>query len=381
MREKGKLFVLLVVVAVMISLLAGCGQQNGQPAQSNEIKIGLACPLTGVSAQDGESIKKGVELAIEKVNSKGGINSKQVKLVVADDKTDPKEGAIVANKLAQDKSILAIVGHFNSSATLAGAPIYNKEKVVHISPGSSSPAVTNAGPYTFRVITTDAYQGKYVAEWALKDEGFKKIAVIYENTDYGKGLSDVFAAEVDSLGGEIVANESYLIGETKDFSAVLTKIKNAKPDLLFIGGLYNEAALIAKQGKRLGLNVPMMGVDALYSDALIELGGKDVEGLLLPGFFHYSSTNPVAQDFIKSYREKYNQDPGTYAAYAYDAANIIFEAITEAGEDRQKVADYITQLKDFQGATGINTFDENGDVLKEPLRLIIKDAKFEIYSK
>lgn len=379
MRKKARLFTLLLIVTVVASLLAGCGQQSNQPATSNEIKIGLAAPLTGASAQDGETIKKGVELAIEQINAKGGINNKEVKLVVADDKTDPKEGAIVATKLAQDKSILAIVGHFNSSATLAGAPIYNKEKVVHISPGSSSPAVTDAGPYTFRVITTDAYQGEYVAEWAVTEEGFKKIAIIYENTDYGKGLSDVFTVAAKDQGAEIVANESYLIGETKDFSTVLTKIKNAKPDLLFIGGLYNEAALIAKQGKRLGLDIPMMGVDALYSDALIELGGKDVEGLLLPGFFHYSSDNPVAQEFIQAYRAKYNSDPGTYAAYAYDAANIIFDAIANAGEDRQKVADYITNLKDFPGATGKNTFDENGDVLKEPLRLIIKDGKFEIY--
>ncbi|HHV71528.1 MAG TPA: branched-chain amino acid ABC transporter substrate-binding protein [Clostridia bacterium] len=381
MKRRGKLFTLLLVAVVLVSLLAGCGQQKEQEAKTGEIKIGVAAPLTGASAQDGESIRKGVELAVEQINAKGGINGKLVKLEVADDKTDPKEAAIVANKLAQDKSILAIVGHFNSSATLAGAPIYNKEKVVHISPGSSSPAVTDAGPYTFRVITTDAFQGEYVAEWAVKDEGFKRIAIIYENTDYGKGLSDVFSASVKKLGAEVVANESYILGETKDFSTVLTKIKNAKPDLLFIGGLYNEAALIAKQAKRLGLNLPMMGVDALYSDALISLGGQDVEGLLLPGFFHYSSTNPVAQEFIKAYREKYNSDPGTYAAYAYDAANIIFEAIQKAGEDRQKIADYITNLKDFQGATGINTFDENGDVLKEPLRLIIKNGKFEIYSE
>lgn len=376
----------LAAFSLMTTILTGCGSSGenkaaGEGAASGDtLKIGFAGPLSGASAQDGQSIKKGIELAIKLANDAGGVNGKKIELVAQDDKTDPKEAAIVANKLATDPSILAVVGHFNSSATLAGAPIYNKNEVVQISPGSSSPAVTDAGPYTFRVITTDAYQGEYVAKWT-QEEGFKKIAIIYENTDYGLGLADVYKKAVEKNGGQIVASESYILGQTKDFSASLTKIKQQNPDLLFIGGLYNEAALIAKQAKALGLNVPFMGVDGLYSDALIQLGGEAVEGFMLPGFFNTESTNPKTQEFVKAYKEAYNELPGTYAAYAFDATEIVIKAMKEKGTDRQSIADYITTLKGYEGVTGIHDFDLNGDVMKEPEKLIVKDGKFQSYKK
>jgi branched-chain amino acid transport system substrate-binding protein len=376
-----KFFTGFAAFSLVATILTGCGGgSGGSGANGDTLKIGVAAPLSGASAQDGESIKKGAELAVKLANDAGGVNGKKLELVTQDDKTDPKEAAIVANKLATDSSILAVVGHFNSSATLAGAPIYNKNKVVEISPGSSSPAVTNAGPYTFRVITTDAYQGEYVAKWSL-EEGYKKIAIIYENTDYGLGLAEVYQKAVEANGGQIVAKESYLLGETKDFSSVLTKIKGQNPDLLFIGGLYNEAALIAKQAKALGLNTPFMGVDGLYSNALIELGGEAVEGFKLPGFFNTSSENAKTKEFVEAYQKAYNELPGTYAAYAFDATQIIIQAMKEKGTDRQSIADYITTLKGYEGVTGVHNFDENGDVLKEPEKLIVKDGKFQTYKK
>ncbi|WP_035287192.1 ABC transporter substrate-binding protein [Brevibacillus massiliensis] len=370
---------LLAAFSLIAGVLTGCGNSSGGSG-GDTLKIGLAAPLSGASAQDGQAIKKGAELAVKLANDAGGVNGKKIELVAEDDKTDPKEAAIVANKLATDSSILAVVGHFNSSATLAGAPIYNKNKVVEISPGSSSPAVTDAGPYTFRVITTDAYQGEYVAKWTA-EEGFKKVAVIYENTDYGLGLADVYKKAVEANGGQVVAMESYILGQTKDFSPILTKIKQQNPDLLFVGGLYNEAALIAKQSKTLGLNVPFMGVDALYSNALIDLGGDAVEGFMLPGFFNSSSEKENVKAFVKSYEEAYKESPSTYAAYAFDATQILIKAMKEKGADRQSIADYLTTLKGYEGVTGVHDFDENGDVMKEPEKLIVKDGKFQSYTK
>jgi branched-chain amino acid transport system substrate-binding protein len=379
-----KLLTCFTAFSLMAVILSGCGSSTGGSNASGSIgdtfKIGYAGPLSGASAQDGESIKKGAELAVKLANDAGGVNGKKLELVTQDDKTDPKEAAIVANKLATDSSVLAVVGHYNSSATLAAAPIYNKNKIVEISPGSSSPAVTNAGPYTFRVITTDAFQGDFVAKWSM-EEGFKKIAIVYENTDYGLGLSEVYKKAVEANGGEIVANESYILGQTKDFSAILTKIKDKNPDLLFIGGLYNEAALIAKQSNALGLNVPLMGVDGLYSNALIELGGDAVEGFMLPGFFNASSEKEKTKEFVKAYEAAYKEAPGTYAAYAFDATQIIIQAMKDKGADRQSIADYITSLKGYEGTTGTHDFDENGDVLKEPEKLIVKDGKFQPYKK
>ncbi|MFC3345763.1 ABC transporter substrate-binding protein [Paenibacillus abyssi] len=251
---------------------------------------------------------------------------------------------------------------------------------MQVSPGSSSPKVSEAGDYTFRVITTDAFQGDFVAQWT-QEEGFKKVAIIYEQTDYGVGLAEVYQKAAESYGIEIVGSEAYTAGQTKDFASILTKIKNNQPDAIFIGGLYNEAALIAKQAQQQGLSLPFLGVDALFSDALINLGGDAVEGFLLPGFFNVDSDNEKTKAFVDAYTAEYNEVPGTYAAYAFDATNIIAEAIKNNGADREKVQEYLSTLKGYEGVTGVNDFDENGDVLKNPEKLIVQDGKFQTYTK
>lgn len=382
-----KFGVLLCALMFTLSLVAlgGCGGGEKTAAQdkaqgAGEIKVGVAGPFTGAIAETGTTIKNAVLLAEEQINKAGGINGKQVKLDLQDDKADPKEAAAVANKFASDKSILAVVGHYTSSTTLAGSPIYNRAGLSHVGIGCTSPAVTDAGPFTYRDITSDAYDGEFVAKWMI-DEGFKNIAVAYENDDYGKGLAEVFKKKIESLGGQVPVMEPYNLGETKDFSAILTKFKSAKPDSLFIAGQYNEAAMLLKQGKGIGFKLPVFGSNGLYSDALIKLGGAEVEGLRCVGAFHKAASSQEASGFIKAYNEKYGMEPDIWAAYAYDAANILFDAIKNGGEDRTKINEYMTTLKDFKGATGVTSFDQNGDCMKEPLKLIIKDGKFEIYSK
>lgn len=373
----------LAILTLVAALVTGCGRSGGTTTGSHgsdTINIGLAAPLSGSSAEYGEQFKKGAELAVKLANDAGGIQGKKVKLVVQDDKGDPKEAANIANKFASDKSTLAVIGHFNSSATLAAAPIYNKSKLVEISPSSSSPKVTDAGEYTFRVITTDAFQAQYVGDWT-KEEGFKKVAIVYEQTDFGVGLSDVYGKAAEENGIEVVANEAYVAGQTKDFASILTKIKEKQPELLFIGGLYNEAALIAKQAKQLGLQAGFIGVDSLYSDALIKLGGDAVEGVMLPGFFNPNSDNQKTKEFVEAYKKAYNEEPGTYAAYTFDATSIVLEAIQQKGADREAIKQYLTTLKGYKGATGVHDFDANGDVLKEPEKLVVKDGKFQPYTK
>lgn len=373
---KKSLIVLSVCLIISSLFLFGCGS-----SKSDAIKIGVAIPLTGASAQDGEAIKNGVNLAAKLVNDEGGINGKKIELVVEDDKGDPSEAATVANKLAQDKSISAIVGHFNSSCTLAAAPIYNQAGVAHVSPGSSAAAVSKAGDYTFRVITTDAVQGTSLMNWAVKDLGYKNIAVLYENTDYGSGLADVVSKAAGDLNAKIVAKEAYEVGST-DFSTLLTKVANSQADVIIVGGLYNETALIAKQKNNFGLSkMQIMGVDAIFSDALIKLGGASVNGIKLTGYFSEASQDSAAKNFISKYKEAYKSTPSTYAAYGYDAALVIIESIKKAGTDRKAIRDYMANIKDLQGATGNNSFDENGDVIKQPLRLVINDGKFTITEK
>ena len=372
----------VLMAAVLAMGLTACSSSNGgsdsAASESDTIRIGCAIPLTGASAQDGQSIQNGAQIAVDQVNAEGGIDGKQVELVVEDDKGDASEGATVANLLAEDTTISAVIGHFNSSCTLAGAPIYNEAGVVEVSPGSSAAAVTDAGDYTFRVITTDAVQGRYLAEWAVNDLGYQNIAVLYENTDYGLGLAQVLEEALADLGANIVVEEAYEVGAT-DYSTVLTKVASSEAEVIIIGGLYNETALIAKQRSSFDLgDMQIMGVDAIYSDALIELGGEAANGIKLTGYFSDKSTSQVAQDFIAAYEEAYGEMPATYAAYGYDAALVILDAIKNVGPDRAAIQEYLSTLEGLEGATGINSFDENGDVIKDPMRMTIEDGQFVV---
>jgi len=378
-----KIFSLILLSALVLSMTS-CGssstnQSSGSGAgNSKNIKIGLAAPLTGTEAQYGESIRNGAELAVAAVNANGGIGGRQVEIVAMDDKADPNEAVNIASQFVTNNEILAVLGNFNSSATLASAPVYNKNSLVQVSPASSSPKVSEAGEYTYRVITTDAYQAEVVAKMA-KDLGFSKVAFIYEQSDFGLGLLEVFKNTCANEGGiEVVAEEAYTSGQTKDFSTILTKIKGQNPDSIFIGGFYNEAALIMQQAAKLGLSVDFIGVDSLYSEAIIELGKESVEGLKLVGFYFPEGDNALAKEFAAKYNEKYSANPDTYAAYAYDGISLILESLKANGETRDAVKKYLDTVVDYPGVTGKITIDENGDVRTVPVRLIIKDGKFTI---
>lgn len=382
MKRKWISFTLAMGMAASL-LFTGCsgspsGASSSAAPDTGTIKIGVASPLTGTCAEDGKSIVNGVQIAVDQINETGGIDGKTVEIVSEDDKGDASEAATVANKLAEDSSIVGIVGHYNSSCTLAGASIYEEAGVVTVSPGSSAASVSEAGDYIFRVITTDAVQGNDLVNWAVSELGYTKFAVLYENSDYGLGLADVVSKAAEDLGATVSVKESYESGQT-DFSTVLTKVANSDAQVLFVGGLYNETALIAKQRSSYGLgDMQIMGVDAIFSNALIDLGGDAVNGIKLTGYFSNSSTSKVTQDFIAAYEDKYGENPGTYAAYGYDAALVILDAVKNVGTDRTAIKDYLYTVKDFEGATGTFSFDENGDVIKEPLHLQIKDGAFAL---
>ncbi|MCM3634513.1 MULTISPECIES: ABC transporter substrate-binding protein [Paenibacillus] len=373
MKRQLKQLSIGLIAILLIGILGACSNNSGS-SNSDTIRIGLAAPISGTQAQYGTAFKNGAELAAAQINEAGGIDGKQVEIVIEDDKGDSNEAVNVANKFVSDKSILGVVGHFNSSATLATAPVYNKNKIVQISPSSSAPAVTNAGEYTYRVITTDAFQADYLATWS-QELGYKKVALIYEQSDFGIGLLDVYKQSAPGNNIEVTATEAYNPGE-KDFSTVLTKIKTTEPDAIFIGGFYNEAALIAQQAQKLGMDVEFIGVDSLYSEALLELGQQSVEDFKIIGFFYPGGSNEKATEFAEQYQTKYNSKPDTYAAYSYVATSLIIDAIKENGTDREGIKTFLDQVKDYEGATGVLSFDENGDVITVPTKLKVANGEF-----
>ncbi len=364
----------ILSIFLVAILAAGCG--GGSSTTSQEISLGLTAPMTGDYAEYGTVFKNAAELAIEKVNAKGGVNGKKLKLVVGDSKADPKEAANIAQKFVSDSNIMAVIGDFTSTAALAGAPIYQKSGLVQLSPTSSHPDFTKQGNYIFRNIASQAVEGPALAEYAVKDLNKKRVAIVYIKNDWGIVAHEFFMKKAKELGAEIVALEPYLPEQGKDFSAIITKIKEQKPDLIYLGMMYTDGALFAQQVKKADLNVSLAGTGALYSSELLKLGGAAVEGLYLTVSFYPEDTRPEVQDFVKSYQEKYGKLPTQFAAQAYDATNLVIEALKKGATDRKSLRDNLAGIKDFPGVTGKTTFDENRDVNKTLSRLVIKEGKY-----
>lgn len=349
-------------------------------AQNKTVKIGLAHPITGPSSNDGQMARDGAILALEMAKSKPEFKAYELVSISEDDKSDPKDAAAIANKYAGDPEIFAVIGNYNSSCTLAAAAILTKAGIVQISPGSSSPKITGYSKYLLRTNPTDKIVGANIVKWA-KDMGFKKIAVVYESSDFGKGLQHIYMDSWPGQDGyEIVANETYLPGSTLDLTPILTKIKQSKAEAVLLGSLYNEASLIAKQAKQLRVNVPFFGDVSQHTNALLELGGKSVEGWRVVGAMDATSKDELTVIFLQNFQKRFGRAPNTFAAQAYDAMNIILAGLVKNGPDREKLADYVNTVKNFPGVTGKLTFDK-GDVDKQLFRFVVADGAFKQVQK
>ncbi len=364
----------LTLTTMLVGVIAGCG--SSAATGSKEIELGLTAPLTGDNAEYGTVFKNAAELAIEKANKQGGINGKQLQLVANDSKSDPKEAANIAQKYVSDPNILAVIGDFTSTAALAGAPLYQKGGLVQLSPTSSHPDFTKQGNYIFRNIATQAVEGPILADYTVKDLKKSKVAIVYIKNDWGIVAQENYKTAVEKAGATVVAVEPYLPEQGKDFNAIITKIKETNPDIIYLGMMYTDAALFAQQTRQKNWDVALIGTGSLYSDELLKLGGSAVEGLHVTCSFYPADPRPEVQDFVNSYQEKYGKAPTMFAAQAYDATNLIIEALKKGATDRKSLRDNLAALKDFPGVTGITSFDENRDVIKTLGKLIVANGKF-----
>ncbi len=370
MKKKGILASILVLTMIV---LAGCGG-SGSANNSSKIYIASANPMTGDSAQFGDMKVKAIQLAIDEVNKQGGIDGKQVELIVGDDTGNPKEAPNVAQKFAADNRILAVIGHWNSSCTLAARGIYESVQMPVITDSVNKAITDGTTPHLFRISLTDTTQANNLAQYAYDKLGKRKAAILFTANDFGTGLKNDFTEEFTRLGGQVVASETYFEGQSKDFSPQLTKIKGQKPDVLFVPGYYVETALIAQQAKSLGLDVPMIGTEGISSEELVKLGGSAVEGIKFAAFFHPDVEFPGTKEFVEAFRAKYNKEPDNYTALAYDSAKLILEGMKKNGATREGITKYLNEVKDFPGVAGPISF-ENNDVTRGVLILTVKDGK------
>lgn len=374
-----KLFMFLVLIV----LLVGCSATNSSSGNSNSsskggdtIKVGLQAPMTGDNAQYGQDMKNGVELAFKKINSDGGINGKKIDLIVGDDKATPTEAVAVVNKMIMNDGVKAIIGGYNSSPTLAAQDVSGPAKVLHLNMGASPDLSKTGNQYLFRVILTGSVYVPAVMKYMAEEKKVKKIAALFENTDYGITMYDAAKASTKELGVEFIAAEKYNPGD-KNFSSQLSKIKTLNADAVMVVGLYNEVALIEQQAKQAGLNIQFFSPDdSMYSEQLITLGGDAVENHIFASMIDLNAETEEMKEFKKLAKE--NDIPAqANTAIAYDAAMALAKALTEGDADSEKSRDALANI-DYQGITGPIKFDKNGDRSNTPMIMQVQKGDFKV---
>lgn len=402
--SKSKWLALLLAAMLIVSMVAGCGDggtsdsgdgdsgDNGGSAELVEVKLGVGAPLTQGAVALGQGIERGATLAIEDYADELEAAGIAVEPFVVDDQGDPKVGVNVANQLASDPEVIGVVGHLNSGVSIPASEVYNKAGFVMVSPASTNPQLTLQDfDNVFRTCTIDPVQGAFAADKAFNELGYKSAFVVDDSTPYGEGLADEFAKAFEAAGGEIMGREKTGDKDT-DFNALVTKIKDANPAVIYYGGIYNAGALFAKQAAESGYEGTFLSGDGIYATDYIDLAGAaNAEGDLCTSVGLPLEDQPKGSDFKAAFEEKYaGEDIQAYDTYAYDAAAVILEAVVAVAEDMgaeeiasaegKKAIIEAVAATDMEGVTGEVAFDENGDTTNKAITLyIVKDGAWAAY--
>jgi branched-chain amino acid transport system substrate-binding protein len=356
-------------------LFTGC--KNNKSAKSNSIRIGEYGSMTGATATFGISTDNGIQLATEEANAKGGVLGKSVEIDLQDDSGQPAQATVAVQKLLAD-NVVAVLGEASSANSLAGAPVCQSHKISMVSPSSINSDVTKVGDYIFRTCFIDRFQGTICARFAAHNLHAKTAAIFTDSkSDYSVGLTKFFVQEF-SKTGRIVATEYYHQGDS-DFRPQLTRLKASNPDIIFIPGYYTEAGNIAIQARSLGIYQPLLGGDGWDSPKLAEIGKDAIQHCYFSTHYAPDKNDPRSQKFVAAYKKRFNgQIPDALTAAAYDAANVLFDAIKRAGStDSAKIRDALAATKDFPGVTGNITINKNRDAVKPAVILQVRGNDYK----
>lgn len=345
-------------------------------AAEGPVYLGYQLPLTGNTAQYGQDFKTAAEIALKDFNASGKLKV-PVEIIFEDSRSDAKEGVAIARKFVDDERIVAALGDFTSTVSMAAAQVYKRAEMAQLSQTASHPDFAKISEWQFRNITTQAQEGVYNADW-MNESGHKKIAVIAEQTDWGQSVVKDFAEKVEANGGEVVFTEFFNRG-LPDFRSIITKIERAKPDAIYTGFFYEDGAQFLKQMKQLSVETPVYSTSAAYNQKLVELAGPAAEDLFLTVTFLPNSESDHVKTFVDAWKAaRDGAEPGQFPAQAYDAVNIMLEAVARAYPDvsRQNVRDELAKTKDFPGVTGVTSFDENGEALKQLTKATVTEGQF-----
>ncbi|MBX9393306.1 branched-chain amino acid ABC transporter substrate-binding protein [Streptomyces sp. TRM72054] len=389
MRQRSFIAITAALAAGALTLTA-CGSRDGDGGSDSSgggttVVIGVDAPLTGDLSALGLGIKNSVDLAVKTANKEKFVEGVTFKIEALDDQAQPSSGQQNATKFVANKDVLGVVGPLNSSVAESMQKVFDDAKLVEVSPANTNPALTQGPdwqtkkerPYKsyFRTATTDAIQGPFAAQYVYNDAKKKKVFVIDDKKTYGAGLAATFSAEFKKLGGQIVGTE-HIDPETKDFSAVATKVKSSGADVVYYGGEYPQAGPLSKQIKAAGAKIPLVGGDGIFSAEFVKLAGSSSTGDLATSVGAPIEDLPSAKEFVANYKaEGYKEDYEAYGGYSYDSAWAIIEAVKKVVDDnngklpedaRAKVTEAMQGVS-FDGVTGKVSFDEFGDATNKQL--------------
>ncbi|MFX0212350.1 MAG: ABC transporter substrate-binding protein [Candidatus Hodarchaeota archaeon] len=363
--------IVIIVIIIIILVFSGQRQQEEGP-----IKIGVIGPLTGDVSEYGQNVKNTLNIALEEINEQGGIREKKLQLIYEDSACEPAKGVTAIQKLINIDGVSFVIDIACSSVVLAEAPIAEDNKVLLMSVTASNYKIKDAGDYIFRVYPSDAFQGKELAK-LINSSNHKSVAIVYINNDYGFGLKKVFQEEFKSLGGEIVAVESHEAGIT-DFRSLLAKIKTVNPEAIFLAEHPKEGSLLLKQIKELEIEASIYGSDAMKDQTVLQGAGSAAENLIM--LFSVLPKDTVYEQFNSLYKAKYGKDVESYAEYGYDALKVLAYVMDKTGLDPTKIKNELYKIKDFEGITGLISFDEFGErVSVDYETYIVKNGQFMPY--
>lgn len=367
--QKNSLLALALVTSLVFFGLAG------QATAADTIKIGAYLPMTGAVAAYGEMENAGIEIAH---SMEPEVLGKKIEVILVDTKSDKIEAATAMTLLVEKEKVVGILGEAISGNTMAGNPISEAAKIPSVSPTATNPLVNQGKQYAFRACFIDPFQGEVAARFALNELKAKSAAVIIDIAqDYCVGLGNFFVKEFVKNGGKIVST-TYIQTGDQDFSAQLSAVQAANPDVIYAPNYYTEDALMAKQARDLGIKAPILTGDGAQADALLEIGGASVEGMYFTGHFHKdAATTERSKQYIKLYEEKFKKEADAFGALGADAYFLLVDAIKHAeSTDGTKIRDALQSTKDFQGVSGIITMGENGNPIKSMVINKVQDGKF-----
>ncbi len=370
-----KLSLRIILVGTICLTFATTGFTSGT------IKFAVVGPMTGDGAAMGIHEKNGAQIAVDEINANGGVNGKKLEFIVGDDDQNPNLATVLAQKVSSDKGVKFVLGHINSSCSIASLPIYEKFGLALISGSNTNVQLTRMGHSNyFRICTPDNLIVAEIARLGIKEFGIKRPAVVWENSDYGKGLRDDLVKTLNEEGLKLQAEATYLPGKDRDFSAYITKFKGKNVDCVYLMGTYTAAGLFLKQAKTFGLKATKIGSSGMASAKVIDIAGKAAsEGFIVVTPYNPNDKRPAQSKFNQEYIRRYNEKPTEWSSHAYDIVYVAKQAIEKGDDSRKGIIQALHEVE-YTGVTGEIKFDQYGDVPnKKQMVLRVENGAFASY--